>query len=450
MLGINYNPDNSVTLVLHEKDKDGMKYDYCYLISELSGWKINGDYAMKRDEKAGCWWITLDGLGPDKEYMYQYHVGNEEGSFRVCDPYSEITYDPWNDPYISSTYPDLPEYPSGATGLVSAFRINRPAFRWDDFSIEDDDDIVIYELLLRDFTSTKDMNGALSRISYLKDLGVNAIELMPVQEFDGNLSWGYNPNSYFAMDKAYGTREMYKTFINECHKAGLAVLLDVVYNHATGIHPMAALYWNTAGNETAANNPWFNVSAPHPYNVFHDWNHENQTVRDMVKRNLTYLMDEYNVDGFRFDMTKGFTQRQCTENNASDYDAGRIAILKDYNSAIRAHNPDAVVILEHFCEWKEEKELAEAGMKVWRNMNYAYCQSAMGWSEGSDFSGLYSGTANMPFGSLVGFMESHDEERTAYKQTAYGNGNLKTDLAARMQREELNAAFFLTVPESRR
>lgn len=84
---------------------------------------------------------------------------------------------------------------------------------------------MIYELLLRDFTETGDLNGAYQKLDYLEKLGVTAIELMPVQEFDGNDSWGYNPCFYFALDKAYGTPEMYKKFIDACHARGIAVLL---------------------------------------------------------------------------------------------------------------------------------------------------------------------------------------------------------------------------------
>lgn len=447
--GINYSQDNSVTFVLYDRDAEGKSYDYCYIIGEFSGWKRKPEYAMKRDEAKGCWWITLAGMPPDEEHLFQYHIGKTDGtSIRLSDPYTEIVYDGANDKYISSsTYPGLRKFPDKTSGLVSAFRAGRKEYAWKnpDFRIEDADNLVIYELLLRDFSSTGDINGAMARLDYLEELGINAIELMPVQEFDGNDSWGYNPCSYFAMDKAYGTPEMYKNFIDECHSRGIAVLLDVVYNQATGAHPMAKLYWNAGANKTSASNPWFNVDAPHPYNVFHDWNHENEMVREHVKRNLEFLLTEYHVDGFRFDLTKGFTQRKCNEATASNYDQNRIDVLKEYFGKVKEVNPDAVVILEHFCALAEEKVLGEAGMKLWRNLNNAYCQTAMGYQSDSDFSGLYTGTS-MPFGSLVSFMESHDEERACYKQTAYGNGPVKTNLELRMQRAATNAAFFLTVP----
>lgn len=447
--GINYGADGSVTLVLRDLDKDGGRHSYCYVTGDFSSWKRSPDYAMKRDEAAGCWWYTFTGADPEREYMFQYCLGKSDGSaVRIHDPYTEIVYDCSNDRYISSsTYPDLPASPSGTSGLVSAFKVRRDAYQWKNGSheIEDPDNLVIYEMHFRDFTSTGDISGALGKLDLVASLGVNAVELMPVQEFDGNDSWGYNPCSYFALDKAYGTRTMYKEFIDECHSRGLAVILDVVYNQATGAHPYAKLYWDASANRTASENPWFNVEAPHPYSVFHDWNHENPLVREHVKESLRYLLEEYRIDGFRFDLTKGFTNRKCDESTVSDYDQDRVDVLTEYISVVKSCKDGAVVILEHFCADAEEKKLAQAGAKLWRNLNYAYCQSAMGYSSGSGFEALWTGDA-MPFGSYVGYMESHDEERTAYKSSAYGAVGVKGSLSARMKREALNAAFFLTVP----
>ena len=447
--GINYINDSTVTLVLKEQDNNGDSYDYAYVIGDFSQWECQNDYAMKRDEETGCWWCTLKGLEPGKEYRFQYHLYDKAwGVARIADPYTEIVYsidDKW---ISSSTYPTLSPYPTTTSGNVGALQTGQKAYEWnmETYTIDDPNNLIIYELLLRDFTASKDLAGALKRMDYLDSLGINAIELMPVQEFDGNNSWGYNPAAYFAMDKAYGTREMYKQFIDECHRRGIAVILDVVYNHATGSHPMARMYWDAANNSTAPNNPWFNVSAPHPYSVFHDWNHENEEVRAYVKRNLEYLLTEYRVDGFRFDLTKGFTQRRCSESTASNYDQARIDILTNYYEAIKAVRPDAVVILEHFCCDDEERKLTEQGMKVWRNVNNAYCQTAMGYVSDSDLSALWTGKNAMPFGGYVGFMESHDEERTSYKAKTWGAGEISKSLAERMQRAALNAAFFFTVP----
>ena len=454
--GINYLSDTSVGLAFYDKDINGKSHDYCYVIGEFSDWERDNAFAMKRDDESGCWWYRFDNLVAGKEYMFQYYLKSGKEKVITHDPYTEIVYDEWNDKWIAaSTYPDLPEFPENASGIVSAFQTASPEYIWEvpEYTVEDKNDLIIYELLLRDFTVNGDAEGnlklAMEKLDYIRDLGVNAVELMPVQEFDGNNSWGYNPHSYFALDKVYGTREDYKKFVDECHKRGLAVIFDVVFNHATGSCPLAELYWN--GDATAANNPGFNVIAKHEFNVFHDINHESEFMREYFKRNLVYLLDEYNIDGFRFDLTKGFTQKNTlgSVDAWSRKDDSRIAILKDYADAIWDCRSDAVVIFEHLAYQEEERILGEHGIQLWRNMQQTYGQTAMGWNDGgrsTDFKDMYSGTSNMPFGSLVGYMESHDEERCSYEAQKWGNGDVQTNLESRMKRLALNAAFFLTVP----
>ena len=409
--GINYNADGSVTFVLYDKDKDGNSHKYCYIVGDWNDWTRKTEGAMYYDGSKGCWWITLDGFDADKEYRFQYRLGNSSGSDTyVSDPYTEIVYDEWNDQYIQG----VPAFPAGAKQLVSAFQINRPAYAWkhSDFKVEDKNDLVIYEMLFRDFTKNQNIAGAMSQLDYIENLGVTAVQLMPIQEFDANLSWGYNPNHWFALDKYYGTREEYKAFIDECHARGMAVIVDVVYNHATGSHPWAKMWWN--GSATAQNNPFFNVTPTHPYNVYHDMNHENEIVKAHVKRSLEYLLTEYDVDGFRFDLTKGFTQKDTGGDNGDvaawgRYDQSRVDILKGYADHIWSVNEDAVVIFEHLSDWDEEKVLAEYGIQLWRNVNHEY-RSAVNGGTGN-FGNMYS---NAPFGGFVGYMESHDEERLCY------------------------------------
>lgn len=412
--GINYNADGSVTFVLYEKDRSGNRYDYCYIVGDWNGWTRNGEGAMKRDEEAGCWWITLDGFDPDKEYRFQYRLGTPTGvDVYVSDPFTEIVYDQWNDQYISWA----PEFPSGAKAYVSAFRINRPEYEWKyTYDIEDRNDLVIYEMLFRDYTSGHDIAGAMEELDHIDNLGVNAVEIMPIHEFEGNLSWGYNPNHWFALDKYYGTREEYKQFIDECHGRGMAVIVDVVYNHAYGSHSWARMYWDAGKNSPSSAAPWFNIPATHPYNVGFDLNHENAMVKDYIKQSLRYLMEEYHVDGFRFDLTKGFTQTNsgtgedgATLGKWSRKDESRIRILKDYADFIWSVDEDAVVIFEHLSDWDEEQILAEHGIQLWRKLTDGYRAAVAG--NAGDFTNAYSVA---PFGGYVGYMESHDEERICY------------------------------------
>ena len=408
--GINYNTDGSVTFVFYDKDTAGKSHKYCYIVGDWNEWTRKTEGAMYYDGSQGCWWITLDGFDADKEYRFQYRLGNTSGTDTyVSDPYTEIVYDQWNDQYIAG----VPAFPEGAKQLVSAFQINKPEYAWKhkDFKVEDKNDLVIYEMLFRDFTTSQDIEGAMAQLDYIENLGVNAIELMPVQEFDGNLSWGYNPNHWFALDKYYGTREEYKDFIDECHARGIAVIIDVVYNHATGSHPWAKMWWDGANNCTAENNPWFNVVAKHEFNVYHDMNHENAMVKEHVKRSLEHLLTEYDVDGFRFDLTKGFTQNNTLGDVGAwgRYDQSRVDILKGYADHIWSVNENAVVIFEHLADYSEEKVLAEHGIKLWRNMNGTYRSAVSGGS--GDFSGSYE--KNL-YGGWVSYMESHDEERLCY------------------------------------
>ena len=419
--GINYNADGTVTFVLYDKDTAGKSHKYSYIVGDWNNWERETEGSMYWDGSQGCWWITLDGFNPDTEYRFQYRLGNSSGSDTyVSDPYTEIVYDQWNDQYIAG----VPAFPEGAKGHVSAFQINRQQYSWQvsDFTIEDKNDLVIYEMLLRDFTTSHDIAGAIAQLDHIEQLGVNAVELMPIQEFDGNISWGYNPNHYFALDKYYGTREQYKQFIDECHKRGIAVLVDVVYNHTYGSHTWAKMWWDSSSNRTAENNPFYNAIARHPYNVGHDFNHDNQILKEHIKRSLQYLLEEYKVDGFRFDLTKGFTQKDSGADDSmenvsswSRYDQSRIDILKAYADHIWSVDRDAVVIFEHLSDWDEEKVLAEYGIQLWRNVNSEY-RNAVSGAKG-DFTNMYSVA---PFGGFVGYMESHDEERLCYGASAEG------------------------------
>lgn len=451
--GINVLNASTITFVLYDKDKNGSSYDYAYILGDFNNWTLANDATsqMKRDEAKGCWWITVSGLEPAKEYAFQYYLGKKGGDpIRVADPYAEKVLDPDNDRYIpSSTYPNPTPYPTGAKGIVSVVRTQRSVYDWrvKNFTPASKENLLIYELLLRDFTKSGDLNGAMQKLDYIKSLGFNAVELMPVQEFDGNDSWGYNPCFYFAIDKAYGTPDMMKAFVDACHEKGLAVILDVVYNHATGSMPFAKLWWNAAANKTASNNPYFNVDAPHPFSVYHDFNHENPLVRRFVKRNLAFLLKEYHVDGFRFDLAKGFTQKQSADDNVfRTYDESRVAILKDYHDAITATDPNALMILELFADDREEKVYADAGLKVWRNANNAFSQAAMGFVQNSNFEYLYRSSTNMPCVAYVGYMESHDEERMAFKAKNYGVASVKNSLSTRINQLATAATFGLMVP----
>jgi hypothetical protein len=233
------------------------------------------------------------------------------------------------------------------------------------------------------------------------------------------------------------------------------VILDIVLNHQFGKSPLVRLYWDGANNKPALNNPWFNQVAKHPYSVGYDFNHESQQTREFCKRILRYWLTEYHIDGFRFDLSKGLTQKNSYPDNVElwgRYDASRISIIRDYQDQIRSVKPDAILILEHFADNDEEKVLSSDGMLLWGNLNYNYNEATMGWHDGgkSDFSWISYKKRGWSQPHVVGYMESHDEERLAYKNITYGNSynfyhNVK-DTTIEIDRLQMAAAFFFTIP----
>ena len=409
--GINYLSIHEATLVLQAPKKKTV-----HVVGDFNDWKLSPEYQLKQDGE--FFWITLSGLEREKEYAFQYVV---DGTIYIADPYADKVLDPWNDSYIPSTvYPDLKPYPTGkAEGIVSVLQTGQTPYQWQvtDFKKPDRNQLMVYEMHIRDFTSEHSFNAAKDKLPYLKQLGINAIELMPVNEFEGNSSWGYNPSFYFAVDKYYGTKNDMRAFVDECHRQGIAVIIDLVLNHSFGQSPFYLLYREADGTPSA-DNPWYNQKSNIPNAALqwgYDFNHQSTYTRALVDSVAGFWMKEYKVDGFRYDFTKGFSNTS-QDTWANKYDAERIANLKRMSSEIWKRNSDAYVIIEHLTEGTtEEKELGEAGIMLWRNMNHAYCESAMGWPDNSNFSGLYGGTSNMPVNSLMGYMESHDEERTSFK-----------------------------------
>jgi 1,4-alpha-glucan branching enzyme len=312
-------------------------------------------------------------------------------------------------------------------------------------------ELIIYELLLRDFLAAHSFAALEDTLEYLQRLGVNAIEIMPVNEFEGNYGWGYNPDYHMALDKIYGTESAFRSLIDACHARGMVVILDVVYNHAFSQSPFALLYWDNINNRPAADNPWLNPVAKHDFNVGNDFNHESPATKYFVKRVLSWWLQTYGVDGFRFDLSKGFTQKNTLGNTDAwgKFDQSRINILQDYANTVWSIDPEAYVILEHFAENAEEKELSSRGMMLWGNMNYNYAQASMGYGN-SDLSWGWYQQRGWSDPNLVTYMESHDEERIMYKNLNFGSSgpgyNIK-DLNTGLSRIEMISTFFF--PDSR-
>lgn len=451
--GINYIDDETVTLVLHDP---AMEKEFAFVIGDFNNWLVSEESYMNITPGGDYFWVTITGLTPGEEYAFQYYI---DGELKIADPYTDKVLDQYNDVYIEeTTYPDLKAYPSGQTiGNVSVFQTAQEPFAWEIESFTPEavnasqSDLVIYELLIRDFVDDRDIASVTEKLDYLEDLGINAIELLPFNEFEGNDSWGYNPSFYFAPDKAYGTKEAYKTFIDECHKRGIAVIMDMVLNHSYSQSPLAQMYWNDATSQPADNNPWYNVSATHPYSPGSDFNHESEYTRAFSKRVMTYWLEEYKIDGYRFDLSKGFTQTYSGDDVDAwgDYDQSRVNIWSDYYDHIKSVNSNAYVILEHLSDNDEEVVLADMGLMLWGKATDEFNQATMGYSSDSDYSWAYYNERGFSYPNLVAYMESHDEERLMYQNLEYGNsyGSYDvTDEATAIERMKAIYPLYYAVP----
>ncbi len=458
--GINLNTEDNTkaTLVLYAPEKE-----FVHVKGDFNNWQINSAYLMKKDSNKDRFWIELDGLTPQTNHLYQYVV---EYALSIADPYATLILDGYgNDTFIDeATFPNIPAYPAEQTEAITVLRTGDPEYIWQttDFKRPEKTDLVIYELLIRDFDELHSFNATKNRLDYLQDLGINAIELMPVNEFDGNESWGYNPSFHMALDKYYGTKNNLKSFIDECHARGIAVILDVVYNHATGQHPYYRM-WNTdnggTGGQASDNNPFFNTTATHSYSVFNDFNHESIATRDYVKQTLSYWINEFKLDGMRWDLTKGFTQNcSSTDNSCTDkIQTDRIDILKEYADTQWALDSDFYVIFEHLGTLEEEEQWANyrieegKGILLWNKQTGPYNEATLGFHENnkSNFSGASYINKGFTQPSAISYMESHDEERLMYKNIEFGDTREDYDIKSldtALSRMELAGAFFFSIP----
>lgn len=451
--GINYNQadDTKVTLCLLAPGKTSV-----YVRGDFSNWSVTSDNLMYKDGE--YFWIELTGLTPGQEYAYQYIV--DETLF-LADPYSDKILDP-DDRFIpANTYPNLKTFPQEALqpdkwyfNRLSVFQTGQSEYEWqvENFERPKKQDLVIYELHIRDFFAdgSRNYQTLIDTISYFKRLGVNAIELMPIMEFAGNDSWGYNPTFMFAPDKYYGTKEKLKEFIDRCHQAGIAVILDIAMNHQDTPNPYILMDFNFGTFKPNPTNPWFNVEATHPFSVFFDMNHESEYTQAYLDTVNYYWLKEYNIDGYRFDLSKGFTQNFNTDVGAwSAKDDSRIALLKRMADKIREHFPDAYLILEHLSDNSEETILSDYGFMLWGNLNHAYSQNSMGFASDSDLGGSSYKQRGWSEHNLIAYMESHDEERMMFRNITSGNSAAPYSVknpATALERIKAAATFYLAIP----
>ena len=439
--GINYNTTDSTkaTLVLDAPGKD-----FIYVAGTFNNWQPDTSYAMKKDFGSSKFFLELTGLTAGVDYSYQYWVvddtpiANSPKLVKTADPYSTLVLSPFDDGSIpAGNYPGLPTYPAGQQREVTLLKTGQTPYPWinTSFNKPKKDDLIVYEVLVRDFDSRRSYQDLIDKIDYFKNLKVNAIELMPIMEFDGNESWGYNTSFHLALDKAYGTENKFKEFVDLCHTNGIAVILDVALNHAFGRNPMNRMWMNDPDGDgwggVATDNPYFNVNATHSYSVGNDFNHQQFRTKNYVKRVVKHWIEEFHIDGFRWDLTKGFTQNCASggEPCTNAYQQDRIDVLKEYADYSWSLDPTHYAIFEHLGSENEEKFWANyrigdpisKGIMMWSEMTYAYSQLLGGYASGASVAGIGNKSRTTFLGKrIMGYPESHDKDRVMYTAMKFG------------------------------
>lgn len=469
--GINHNPNDATkaTLVL-----DAPLKDFVYVAGSFNNWQPTAAYAMKKDATAGStkFWLELTGLTAGANNTYQYWVVDQTplaGSpslVKAADPYSTLVLSPYDDPGIPSiSFPNLPVYPVGQEREVTWFKTGQTPYVWSqattNFVKPAKEKLVVYEVLVRDFDAKRNYQDLIDKIDYFKNLKVNAIQLMPVMEFEGNESWGYNTSFHMALDKFYGTPEKLKELIDLYHQNGIAVILDVALNHAFGRNPMVRMWMNDADGDgfgsPTTENPYFNTVAKHSYSVGEDFNHQQVRTKNYVKRVIKQWVEEFKIDGFRWDLTKGFTQNaEGSDAQTNAYQQDRVDVLKEYADYSWSLDPTHYVIFEHLGTDTEERQWADyrindpisKGIMTWGKMTDQYNELTMGWPN-QNIARMSSSSRGFIGQRLMGYAESHDEERLMYKNLQFGNSagtyNVKT-LSTALSRMSALGAVSLLVP----
>ena len=225
------------------------------------------------------------------------------------------------------------------------------AFDWGDdtFKLPSRNKLVIYELHIGSFRRRKEdkpgtFYDAISRLDHLKKLGVNAIEIMPTQEFAGDLSWGYNPAHIFAVESAYGGPKAFKEFVKAAHRIGIGIILDVVYNH---FGPSDLNLWRFDGwsendlggiyfyNDWRSETPWGNTRP----------DYGRGEVRQFIFDNAMMWFEDFHVDGLRYDATVYIRTVRGPSDPGCDLPEGW-SLVQWINAAVKQRLPEAVLIAE--------------------------------------------------------------------------------------------------------
>ncbi|WP_343672452.1 malto-oligosyltrehalose trehalohydrolase [Chitinophaga sp.] len=267
---------------------------------------------------------------------------NDEGYWQVIVPDATpgMTYKYLLDGKIQRPDPASRYQPEGVHG-PSALVANN--FNWSDEGWQglDLNKMIIYELHTGTFTPLQNFKGILSKLSYLRSLGINAIEIMPIAQFPGHRNWGYDGVFPYAVHNTYGTPNELKALVNAAHQYGIAMILDVVYNH---LGPEGA-YFSDFG-------PWYTEKYRTPWGAAINFDDQHSDgARAYYIRNALMWLEEYRIDGLRLDAVhaiwdssaKHFTEELAEAVNALSHTTGRKKILIaeiDFNNPRYITQPD--------------------------------------------------------------------------------------------------------------
>jgi 1,4-alpha-glucan branching enzyme len=294
------------------------------VIGSFNDWQADAN--PLQHEENGYWAVDVAGVQPGAEY--KYHLTNGSNEFQRNDPYARQV--------------------TNSSGSSVVFD---PSFDWEDdnFQMPAWSDLVIYELHVGTFFAPeKDQVGTFAdvakKLPYLRDLGINCIELLPATEFPGSRSWGYNPANPFALESDYGGPVAFKQLVKEAHRHGIAVVLDVVYNH---FGPGDLDLWQFDGwSENDGGGIYF-------YNDWRaetPWGHNRPDygrpeVRRYIRDNAVMWLTDYRVDGLRADAISFIRNVKGEEDPGADLPDGW-SLMRWINEEIDQHMPWKITIAE--------------------------------------------------------------------------------------------------------
>jgi 1,4-alpha-glucan branching enzyme len=294
-----------------------------FVKGDFNGWSDDANPLTHEDN--GYWYADITSARPGQEYKYLLVNGDQR--FERIDPYARQVTN------------------STGNGVIC----DPGSFHWgdDDFQLPPHNELVIYEMHIGSFFDQPggkpgDFSTALKKMDHLRRLGVNAVQIMPIAEFAGDYSWGYNPAQIFAVESIYGGPDDFKKLVREMHRRGIAVILDVVYNH---FGPSDLDLWQFDGwqendkggiyfyNDDRAETPWGSTRP--------DYGREE--VRRYIHDNAHMWLEEYHVDGLRYDSTLYI--RTIDGNEGNDLPDGW-SLLQWINGDIRQNFPHSILIAE--------------------------------------------------------------------------------------------------------